>query len=190
MAASQVAQGVKNLPTNPGEKGLISGLGTLLGGGNGNPLQNSCLENPMDRGVWKLQSMGSQKVGQDWAQNNGIAVLIKIASSREIQRWLQGSPCSIPSNLHLTNRIHSKSNEVSFLGLGYRKVWLSSVSILFPLSPLLALMKQNTMLKRTASGQQFSRKWNLPKKSHRSLGADSSPLKTTDETPALVNTLT
>ena len=63
MAASQVAQGVKNLPTNPGEKGLISGLGTLLGGGNGNPLQNSCLENPMDRGVWKLQSMGSQKVG-------------------------------------------------------------------------------------------------------------------------------
>ena len=65
MAASQVAQEVKNLPTNPGDKGLISGLGTLLGGGNGNPLQNSCLENPMDRGVWKLQSMGSQKVGQD-----------------------------------------------------------------------------------------------------------------------------
>ena len=81
MAASQVAQEVKNLPTNPGEKGLISGLGTLLGGGNGNPLQNSCLENPMDRGVWKLQSMGSQKVGQDWAQNNGIVVLIKIASN-------------------------------------------------------------------------------------------------------------
>ena len=146
-AASQVAQGVKNLPANAGEKGLISRLGTLLERGNGNPLQDSRLENPMDRGVWRLQSMGSQRFRQDWVQNNGIVVLIKIASSREIQRWLQKSPtfwyepCAIHSNLLLTNRIHSASNEVSFLELGYRKVWLSSVSILFPLSTLLALMK-------------------------------------------------
>ena len=32
--------------------GLISGLGRSPGGGHGNPLQYSCLENPMDRGVW------------------------------------------------------------------------------------------------------------------------------------------
>ena len=32
------------------------------GEGNGNPLQYSCLENPMDRGAWWLQTMGSQKV--------------------------------------------------------------------------------------------------------------------------------
>ena len=37
---------------------------------NGTPLQYSCLENPMDRGAWwatGLQSIGSQRVGQDWA---------------------------------------------------------------------------------------------------------------------------
>ena len=32
-----------------------------------NPLQYSCLENPMDRGAWRLQSMGSQRVSHNWA---------------------------------------------------------------------------------------------------------------------------
>ena len=36
-----------------GEAGLISGLGRSPGGGNGNPLQYSCLENPMDGGTWQ-----------------------------------------------------------------------------------------------------------------------------------------
>ena len=40
----------KNQPTNAGDMGLILGLGRSPGEGNGNPLQYSCLENPMDRG--------------------------------------------------------------------------------------------------------------------------------------------
>ena len=44
---------VKNLPANPGDTGLIPGLGRSLGGGNGNPLQYSCLEKPVDRGAWQ-----------------------------------------------------------------------------------------------------------------------------------------
>jgi len=36
-----------------GDMGLIPGLGRFPGGRHGNPLQYSCLENPMDRGVWK-----------------------------------------------------------------------------------------------------------------------------------------
>ena len=36
-----------------GDAGLIPGLGRPPGGGNGNPLQYSCLENPMDRGAWQ-----------------------------------------------------------------------------------------------------------------------------------------
>ena len=47
---------VKNLPANVGDirdTGLILGLGRSPGGGLGNPLQYSCLENPMDRGVWQ-----------------------------------------------------------------------------------------------------------------------------------------
>ena len=41
---------VKNLPANVGDVGLIPGLGRYPGKENGNPLQYSCLENPMDRG--------------------------------------------------------------------------------------------------------------------------------------------
>ena len=44
-----------NPPTNAGDRdsGLIPGLGGSPGEGNDNPLQYSCLENPMDRGVWR-----------------------------------------------------------------------------------------------------------------------------------------
>ena len=46
---------VKNPPANAGDArdlGSIPGLGRSPGEGNGNPLQYSCLENPMDRGAW------------------------------------------------------------------------------------------------------------------------------------------
>ena len=49
---SLVAQWLKNPPANEGDVDLIPGLGRNPGGGNGNPLQYSCLENPMDGGVW------------------------------------------------------------------------------------------------------------------------------------------
>ena len=43
---------IKNSPANAGDTGTIIGLGSSPGGGNGNPLQYSCLGNPMDRGAW------------------------------------------------------------------------------------------------------------------------------------------
>ena len=46
---------VKNLPANAGDArdtGFISESGRSPGGGNGNPLQYSCLENPMNKGAW------------------------------------------------------------------------------------------------------------------------------------------
>jgi len=49
---------VKNPHNNAGDLGLIPGSGRSPGGGNGNPLQYSCLENCMDRGVWRAKSMG------------------------------------------------------------------------------------------------------------------------------------
>ena len=57
---------VKNPPANAGDMGSIPGSGRSPGEGNGNPLQYSCLENPMDRKACGLQSMGSQRVRQDW----------------------------------------------------------------------------------------------------------------------------
>ena len=43
---------VKNPPANVGDVGSIHGLGRCPGEGNGNPLQYSCLGDPMDRGAW------------------------------------------------------------------------------------------------------------------------------------------
>ena len=54
--ASQVALVVKNLPANAGDMrdaGLSPGSGRFPGGGHGNPLQYSSLENSMDRGAWQ-----------------------------------------------------------------------------------------------------------------------------------------
>ena len=57
--ASQVAEWLKNLPAcNAGDTrdmGSITGLGRCPEGGGGNPLQYSCLENPMDRGAWRAR---------------------------------------------------------------------------------------------------------------------------------------
>ena len=57
---------VKNLPANARDvrdMGLIPGSGRSPGEGNGNPLQYSCLENPMDRGAWQAIVHG---VTQNW----------------------------------------------------------------------------------------------------------------------------
>ena len=59
---------VKNPVANAGdprEAGSIPGSGRYPGEGNGNPLQYSYLGNPIDRGTWRLQSMGSKRVGHD-----------------------------------------------------------------------------------------------------------------------------
>ena len=60
----QVAIVVKNLSANAGvirDTGLIPELGRSPGGGHGNPLQYSCLENPMDRGAWRATVNGVAK---------------------------------------------------------------------------------------------------------------------------------
>ena len=57
---SLVAQTIKASAYNAGDPGLIPGSGRSPGEGNGNPVQYSCLENPMDGGAW-------------WAAVNGVA---------------------------------------------------------------------------------------------------------------------
>ena len=66
--APQVARVLKKPLASAGdtrEAGSIPGLGRSPGGGPGNPLLNSYLENPVDRGACGLQSIGSQRAGQD-----------------------------------------------------------------------------------------------------------------------------
>ena len=59
-----MALAVKNVPANPGDirdTGSIPGSGRSSGGGNGNPFQYSCLENPMGRGAWWATVYGITK---------------------------------------------------------------------------------------------------------------------------------
>ena len=59
---------IKNLPASAGDirdVGLILGLGRSSGEGNGNPLQYSCLENPVDRGAWQSTVHGIARVRHD-----------------------------------------------------------------------------------------------------------------------------
>ena len=55
----------KECPCNEGDPGSIPGLGRYPGGGHGNPLQYSCLENPVDRGAWWA---ALHRVTKRWAQ--------------------------------------------------------------------------------------------------------------------------
>ena len=75
LGASQVALVVKNLAANAGDArdvGLIPGSRKPLGGVYGNPLQYSCLENPMDRGAWWATVHGGRKEldKTEWAQTS------------------------------------------------------------------------------------------------------------------------
>ena len=59
---------VKNPPANAGDirdLGSITGSGRSPGGGHGNPLQYSCLENPMDREAWQATI---HRIAQSWTQ--------------------------------------------------------------------------------------------------------------------------
>ena len=59
---------VKNLPANAGtagDVGLIPGSGRAPGGGNGNPLQHSCLGNLMERGAWWATVHRAEKSGNN-----------------------------------------------------------------------------------------------------------------------------
>ena len=68
--AFQVVLVVKNLPANARDirgMGLTPGLGRSPGGGYSNPLQYSCLENPMDGGSWWDTIYVAQRVRHDWS---------------------------------------------------------------------------------------------------------------------------
>ena len=77
-----MALAVKQPPANEGDfrdMGSGSGSGRSSGGGHGNPLQYSCLENPMDRGAWR-------------------AIVPEVAKSQTRQKWLRTDNARKPLN--------------------------------------------------------------------------------------------
>jgi len=68
---------VKNPPANAGDArdvGLIPASERSPGGGNGDPLQYSCLGNSMDREAWGATVQGMQRVGHNWALGTFLLV--------------------------------------------------------------------------------------------------------------------
>ena len=66
---------VKNLPANAEDMSLIPGLGRFPGEGNGNPLQYSCLGNPIDRGAWQATVHGfPNKLDKEQLNNNNNTI--------------------------------------------------------------------------------------------------------------------
>ena len=71
---SHVALEVKNLPANAGDvknAGSVLGLRRFLAEGNNNPLQYSCLENPMDRGT-SQSTLHQVTMSQNWFMRNWL----------------------------------------------------------------------------------------------------------------------
>ena len=96
LRASQVALGVRILPASAGrvrDTGLIPGSGRSPRGGHGNPLQYSCLENPMDRGTGGLQSIASQLDRTEETQHTHAR---KLNSMNKSSKWFKVKKIILP----------------------------------------------------------------------------------------------
>ena len=89
---------VKNLSANVGDAGLTPGLGSSPGEGNGNPLQYSCLGNPMDRGFWWATVHGVTKSQARLSNGTTTDPLANRAISLTFQRnrKKKGQSLSVP----------------------------------------------------------------------------------------------
>ena len=84
---------VKNLPTNAGDAGSVPAWGRPRGGGNGNPLQYSCLGNPIDRAAWQATVCGVSE-SQTWLSRH--------------TRYFWGLLSPPPSNIWIPNMIYNR----------------------------------------------------------------------------------
>ena len=89
---------VKNPPANAGDSrnmGSIPGLGRSPGAGNGNSLQCSCLENPMDRGAWQAAVCRVAKSQTEWLSMHAHRMMAGLEDISEPgPEFLNGGTCS------------------------------------------------------------------------------------------------
>ena len=94
-------------PCNVGEPGSVPGLGRSPGEVNGNPLQYSCLENPMDRGAWQSTVHG---VAKSWTQLSNFTITAYLLTKyyffflKRVKYWFSNAfipVCSLDPDLIL-----------------------------------------------------------------------------------------
>ena len=90
-----VAQTIKNLSANAGDPALISGSGRCPRGGNGNPLQYSCLEDPWIEEPGGLEFMGLQRVRHDWATNTHYLSISNCVCHSRFCPWSLQNPLAL-----------------------------------------------------------------------------------------------
>ena len=119
--------GMKTPPANAGDTGLIPGWGRSPGGGNGNLLQYSCLENPMDRGAWWATV---HRVRHDWATEHNNITQRSFTAPRPLC-----SIHSLTSTDFFFNCLHSFAFSRTSYSWNYTVFsdWLSSLSSNMPL---------------------------------------------------------
>ena len=76
---------------NAGDPGLSPGLGRSPGEGNGNPLQYSCLENPMDRGAWLATVYGVTKSRAQLSDFNSLLYTLSVRAQTHLPKFLETS---------------------------------------------------------------------------------------------------
>ena len=110
----------KNPPANARDAGSIPGLGRCPGGGNGNPLQYSCWDNPMDRRDWRATVHGVTK-SQTWLSTHTLPQpkitgktvtppLLKLERPRGELKLLP-SPCRVEKT---SKQLHKQKNPWSY----------------------------------------------------------------------------
>ena len=105
--ASPVAHGVKHLPAVTGDLDSIPGLGRSPGEGNGNPLQYSCLENPMDGGAcW------GRRVGHNWATSFSLLLFLLLRILTTFPSWFASISHKF---LILWGKLYGMSSELTML---------------------------------------------------------------------------
>ena len=128
---------VKNLPTNAEDArylGMIPGSGRCPGVGNGNPLQYSCLDNPQTEVPWRLQSMGSQRVGHNWVTEHSTYYIWKYVLNPHI--------CITEFNIH-TYMYFKLSSGVLHLGSGRIRIGAKQTCVCKQAPPLTSFPLEN-----------------------------------------------
>ena len=134
LLASPVAQSLKNPPTiqettcNRGIMGSIPGSGRYPREGNGNPLQYSCLGNPMDRGAWRATVHGSQAL--DPTQQLNYYYYVPVTRLSTVPKFYYPSyDLYIMYYSHLQMRAWSKERLLVYLSIDNKKIKSLPVSV-------------------------------------------------------------
>ena len=114
---------VKNSPANAGDirdTGLIPALGRSSGGENGNPLQYSCLENPMDRRAWQATVHKIARVGHDWSINISYGRMWDLVRDNDGKNVKQINLGCKMCFKHMIQSVHLMQGKIELLKTKYR----------------------------------------------------------------------